>query len=204
MVNRLQSWIFITLALTTMGWGMVPIVRVLFGLDDKLSGSYIWSLSFIIGGLMCGLTAMLLMVRKQPQIRTYLDDDSGENKHTDKNKSTNTKRISTAAKLHSTGLLIFTGIPLINFLACYFLWVKTRHKSEYLDYQGREAICFQISIYLYLLMCLFMAYIIIGAFVVPLILLFHLFATLTAIFITLKGELFRYPANISIINRTPE
>lgn len=183
------------LALITMGWGMVPIVRVIFGLDDKLAGSYIWSLSFIIGGVMFGLTAMLLMVRKQPKIRTYLNESLGE---------TNQESASAAARLHATGLLIFTGIPLLNFLVCYFLWVKTRHQSEYLDYQGREAICFQISIYLYLLMCLFMAYIIIGAFVVPLILLFHLLATLTAIVVTLNGRQFRYPANISIIRRTPE
>jgi uncharacterized Tic20 family protein len=164
---------------------------VLFGLDDKLSGSYIWSVSFVIGGLMCGLTAMLLMVRKQPTIRSYLNSDSVEHD------------ISTAAKIHASGLLIFTGIPLLNFLVCYLLWVNNRGKSKYLDYQGREAICFQISIYLYLLMCLFMAYIIIGAFVVPLILLFHLLATLSAVYTTLSDKLFRYPANIEIIKRTP-
>lgn len=174
-----------------MGWGMAPIVRVIFGLDDKLSGSYIWSVSFIIGGLMCGLTAMLLMVRKQPMINTYLNNESPVND------------TRTAAKLHATGLLIFTGVPLMNFLGCYYLWLKTRGQSEYLDYQGREAICFQISIYLYLLMCLLMAYIIIGAFVVPLILLFHLLATLSAVYSTLRGKSFRYPANIEIIKRTP-
>lgn len=191
MVNRLQSWIFIVVALITMGWGMIPVVRFVFGLDTQLAGSYIWSISFIIGGLMCGLTAMLMMVRKQPLIKTYLSDTS------------QTNDTYTAAKLHATGLLIFTGVPLMNFLVCYFLWLRTRGRSEYLDFQGREAICFQISIYLYLLMCLFMAYIIIGAFVVPLILLFHLLATLSAIFSTLNGELFRYPANIEIIKRTP-
>lgn len=174
-----------------MGWGMAPIVRMILGLDDKLSGSYIWSVSFIIGGLMCGLTAMLMMVRKQPMINTYLNDAS------------QTNDTQTAAKLHATGLLIFTGVPLMNFLGCYYLWLKTRGQSEYLDYQGREAICFQISIYLYLLMCLLMAYIIIGAFVVPLILLFHLLATLSAVYSTLNGTLFRYPANIEIIKRTP-
>jgi len=188
MVNRLQSWIFIAIALTTMGWGMIPIVRVVLGFDEKLTGSYIWSVSFIIGGLMCGLTAMLLMVRKQPKISRYLGEE--HNRHG-------------AAALHASGLLIFTGIPLLNFLVCYFLWVRSRGHSEYLDYHGREAICFQISIYLYLLMCLFMAYIIVGALVVPLLLLFHLGATITAISYTLNGKPFSYPANISIIERKP-
>ena len=189
MVNRLQSWIFIFFALTFMGWGMIPIVRAILGLDEKLTGSYIWSVSFIIGGLMCGLTAMLLMVRKQPKINHY-------------HNSAETNDVITAAKIHASGLLIFTGIPLMNFLVCYFLWLRSRGRSEYLDYQGREAICFQISIYLYLLMCLFMAYIIIGAFAVPLILLFHLIATLTAISQTLGDKRYNYPANISIIERT--
>lgn len=191
MVNRLQSWIFIVIALMTMGWGMIPIVRVLFGLDEKLTGSYIWSVSFVIGGLMCGLTAMLMMVRKQPDINRH-QNSAGPN-----------DRLN-AAKIHACGLLIFTGVPLLNFLVCYFLWVKNRGQSEYLDYHGREAICFQISIYLYLLMCLFMAYIIIGAFVVPLILLFHLLATLHAIYLTWQGKAVRYVANISVIDRNTE
>lgn len=177
-----------SIALLAMGWGLIPIVRVSLGLDDKLTGSYIWSVSFLIGGLMCGLTAMLLMVRRQPESIAY--------------KGTSQNAVS-AASLHATGLLIFTGIPLANFLACYVLWTKTRSESEYLDYQGREAICFQISIYLYLMMCLFLAYIIIGALAVPLVLLLHLLATLTAIIVTLSGRPFRYPANINIIPRTP-
>jgi uncharacterized Tic20 family protein len=187
MANRLQSWIFMAIALVTMGWGLIPIVRVAFGLDEKLSGSYIWSVSFLIGGLMCGLTAMLLMVRKQPEIMTY---------------ATQSEDKTEAAKLHACGLLIFTGIPLANFLACYFLWVKNRGSSAYLDYQGREAICFQISIYLYLMMCLFLAFIIVGALAVPLVLAFHLIVTLSAIITTLHGKRFSYPANISIIART--
>ena len=186
MVNRLQSWIFLSIALRTMGWGMIPVVRVVFGLDDKLTGSYIWSVSFIIGGLMCGLTAMLLMVRRQPYLQNY------QSKQHDP---------KAAAKLHASGLLILTGIPLINFLACYFLWVKTRRKSKFLDHHGREAICFQISIYLYLLMCLFMAFIIVGALVIPLVLLFHIGATVSAIIYVLNGKPYRYPANISIIQR---
>ena len=181
------------IALFTMGWGLVPLVRVIIGLDDKLGGSYIWSVSFLIGGLMCGLTAMLLLVRRQPPISTYLNPSlEGQE-----------QEVNTAALIHASGLLIFTGIPLANFLACYFLWVKTRARSQYLDYQGREAICFQISLYLYIMMALFLAYIIVGVLALSLILLFHLIATLMAITLTLAGKGFRYPANINIISRSP-
>lgn len=169
-----------------MGWGMIPVIRVLLGLDEKLTGSYIWSISFLVGGLMCGLTAMLLMVRKQPTITQF---------------SSNANEPKTAAKIHASGLLILSGIPLANFLGCYYLWVKNRKKSEYLDRHGREAICFQISIYLYLLMCLFMAYIIVGAVAIPLVIVLHVIATLVAINCALSNKTFRYPANINIIDR---
>lgn len=172
--------------LATMGWGMIPIVRVAFGLDEKFGGSFIWSVSFMIGGLMCGLTAMLLLVRRQPNLSRY---------------ATDTRDTTTAAKIHAAGLLVFTGVPLANFLVCYFLWIKNRRTSAYLDSQGREAICFQISIYLYLLMCLFMAFIIVGALAIPLILLFHLVVTLMAVVNAFSGKDFRYPANITIIER---
>ena len=189
MVNRLQSSIFILIALFTMGWGMVPIVRVAFGLDAQLSGSFIWSISFLIGGLMCGLTAMLLMLRKQPPIKQYLNDD---------------KDHSCAAKMHAAGLLLLTGIPLANFLVVYYLWTTNRVKSEYLDYVGREIICFQVSIYLYLLMSLFLAFIIVGALAIPIIVMLHTIATIFAIFTALSGKVFHYPGNISIIPRVPQ
>lgn len=187
-------------ALAVMGWGMVPIVRVAFGLDDKFGGSFIWSLSFLIGGLMCGLTAMLLLARRQPKLKTYL---SGSNELTATQWEVPRHEQIAAAKIHASGLLILSGIPLANFLACYYLWIKNRSVSPYLDYQGREAICFQISIYLYLLMCLFMAFIIVGALVIPLMLLFHTIATSIAVITTLNGKTFRYPANINIIDRRP-
>jgi len=171
-----------------MGIALLPIVRVLIGVDSEFTTPFFYSLSFGIGGLMCGLTAMILMARRQPPLVNYLNEEPC---------------YADAAKLHATGLLLFTGIPLLNFLACFYLWSQYRHRSEYLDYQGREALCFQISIYLYLMMCLFMVFAIIGLVAIPLVLIFHLFATITAILKSAKGQAFRYPANITVIERTP-
>lgn len=171
-----------------MGIALFPVLRAILGLSDKIEIQFLTVITLLIAGLMCGLTAMLLLVRRQPDLATHLSSEIDTN---------------AAASLHATGLLIFTGVPLANFLACYFLWVKMRGRSAYLDYQGREAICFQITIYLYLMMALFMAYVVIGAFAIPLLLLFHLLATLTAIFMSWNGKAFRYPANITIISRSP-
>lgn len=188
MVNRLPSWIFLSLAMLLMGIALMPLVRAAIGIDAEIQMSFLTVISLLIAGLMCGLTAMLLLVRRQPKLKTHL---------------TQTQDHAAAAWIHASGLLLFTGVPLLNFLVCYYLWVTRRSQSEYIDYQGREAICFQITSYLYLLMCLFMAYIIVGALAIPLLLLFHLIATIAAIMATLNGKLFRYPANISIIERSP-
>jgi len=193
MINRLPSWLFLSLAMLIMGLALFPVLRAVLGIDDQIEIQFLTVVSLLVAGLMCGLTAMLLMVKRQPNLQNY------SNSPTEHGQFENT----TAAKLHASGLMLFTGIPLANFLVCFYLWVNWRNRSSYLDYQGREAICFQITIYLYLLMSLFMAYAIIGAFAFPLLLLFHLVATLFAVIYALQGKAFRYPANITIIARTP-
>jgi len=166
----------------------MPIVRAIIGIDERIQIQFLTAVGLSIAGLMCGLTAMILMVRRQPYLTTYLSETADYPK---------------AAKLHATGLLIFTGVPLANFLACFFLWQRWRHQSQFLDYQGREVLCFQISIYLYLLLCLFMVFAIIGVIAIPIMLVLHLAVTLIAIIRTASNKAFRYPANITIIERTP-
>jgi len=188
MVNRLQSWVFIGLAMILMGIALFPILRVIIGVDPKFEIQFFTFVMFLVAGLMCGLTGMLLLARRQPELSNYQTEEQDH---------------KTAAQLHGCGLLLFTCIPLLNFLVCYFLWVRNRHRSMYIDYQGREAICFQITIYLYLLLSLFMTIAIIGIFTTLLLLAFHLIATVVAIVMTKNNKAFRYPANITIIARSP-
>ena len=189
MVNRLQSWVFISLSMLLMGFALFPVLRVIVGVDDEFGMQFLTVVMLLIAGLMCGLTGMLLLARKQPELSSYESQEED---------------VKVAAKMHACGLLLFTGIPLLNFLVCYFLWVSNRRRSAYLDYQGREAICFQISISLYLLLSLFMVFAAIGVITTPLIILFHFVVTSVAIVMASKGEAFRYPANITIIARTPK
>ena len=188
MVNRLQSWVFIGLAMILMGIALFPIIRVIIGVDPDFEIQFFTFIMFLIAGLMCGLTGMLLLARRQPNLSNYQTEEQDH---------------KVAVQLHASGLLIFTGVPLLNFLVCYFLWIKNRQKSAYIDYQGREAICFQITIYLFLLLSLFMTIAFIGLFTTPLLLIFHLIATVTAVIMTKDNRAFRYPANITIIARSP-
>lgn len=190
MVNRLPSWVFIAFALTLIGLALLPVMRASFGVDDQIQMQFMTVVMLLIAGVMCGLTGMLLLARRQPDIQ-YKSEATHD--------LVRQNRI--AASMHASGLLVFTGIPLANFLACYFLWLRYRAQSAYLDLHGREVICQQITFYLYALMCLFMALLIIGVFGLFLLMLLHLTTSLVATTQALKGKIFRYPANIAVIDR---
>lgn len=189
MIDRLPAWLFMSLAMTLIGIALVPIMRFIVGIDATIGIQPLTVVMLFIGGLMCGLSGMILLVRRQPKI-SHGSVVTGNNK-------------ALLVKLHAAALLLFTGIPLANFLVCYWLWIRHRHKSEIIDSQGKEVLNFQITLYLYLLIAFFLALVIIGLFFIPILLLLHLVFTLFALFRVASGSAFQYPMNIPIIQGRP-
>ena len=190
MVKRLPAWLFLAIALILIGMALLPGMRVLVGVDQNIEIQFLSVIMLLIGGVMSGLTAMLLLVRRQPKIDWSRQTSTA-------NQAPATKSI--CLKLHSCGLLLFTGIPLLNFLVAYWLWLKHRTTGQSIDLAGQEVLNFQLSIYLYLLLSLFMVIAGIGIISTPLLLVFHLLMTLLAMFYEARGKSFEYPANIPII-----
>lgn len=205
MVNRLPSWVFISLALILMGLALFPILRFALGIDSQIQIQFLTAVMMLISGVMCGLTGMILLVRRLPDINWDKRSDDGELQTSElqsrEDHNTEHQNNRSLVAIHATGLLIFTGIPLANFLVCYAVWLRTRHISGQHDTHGREAICQQISLYLYAMLCLFMALLIVGVFGLLLLLTAHLTFCLLACLQAHSGKLFRYPANIAIIDR---
>ena len=90
--------------------------------------------------------------------------------------------------------LIGVGIilPLVVYLAM-------RHESEYLAQNAKEALNFHISIYIYALCCIPLAFIIIG---IPMLILLGIFSLILAIVATVKasdGGCYRYPLNLRLV-----
>lgn len=197
MTNRLPAWLFIALGVVIMSLGLAPLLRAIIGIDAQIQMTYFTVVTVLIGGLMCGLTGMILLSRKPAPIVAAVTPFSDIIAAA----PVSAAQRRSAALLHLTGLLIFSGIPLLNFFVCYWLWLKTRDTSAYLDYQGREALNMQIAVYLYLLMSLFMAYVFVGVFMVLLVLLFALLVSVYAAIQAARGEWFRYPASMAIISR---
>ena len=184
MVDRLPVWLFLSLALILIGFALLPVARLILGVDAQIAIQPLTMVMLLISGLMCGLSAMILLVKRQPKIEKYSSDNED---------------IVLPIKIHASALLLFSCIPLANFLLCYWLWIKNRHKSRYFDKQGQEVVNFQISIYLYLLLSLFLTFAVIGVFFIPILLLAHLFLTIAAIILCAAGHEFKYPFNIPII-----
>ncbi|RTY93425.1 DUF4870 domain-containing protein [Flavobacterium sp. GT3R68] len=65
-----------------------------------------------------------------------------------------TKHQNTAALIHLSTLSQYF-IPFGNFIFPLILWNTNKHKSEYVDQQGKQAVNFQLSLFLYaLVLCL--------------------------------------------------
>jgi len=192
MVDRLPAWIFLSIALLLIALALLPLMRVAVGVDKQIAMPFFTVVMLLIGGLMSGLTAMILLVRRQPKLATSESSKMGT--------PANTKSLLV---FHSTGLLLFTGIPLLNFLLCYFLWVSKRNEDPVIDQLGKEVLNYQISIYLYLLLSLFLVFALIGVITTPFILALHLLLTVLAIVFALSGKAFKYPINIPIIQGRP-
>lgn len=189
MVDRLRAWIFLSISLVLVALAFLPLMRAMLGIDEKIGLPFFTVVMLLIGGLMSGLTAMILLVRRQPKL-------NWQNQSTERPAENIKSRL---LLMHACGLLLFTGLPLINFLVCYWLWVSTRHRSEALDKGGREVLNYQITIYLYLLLSLFMVFAVIGIITTPLLVMMHLVFTLWALVLVVQGKHFKYPLNIPII-----
>ena len=184
MVKNLPVWFFLAVALLLIGAAQLPLLRFAMGIDTTINMAFTTVVVLLIGGLMSGLSAMILLVRRAPTLNV------SEHSHTSK---------TNEIVMHGTGLLLYTGIPLLNFLAAYWWWSRVRHQSQRLNLVGRNVLNFQITIYLYLLLSLFMVFAAIGLVTTPLILLLHLIATLLAMVFSALAKDFNYPANIPII-----
>jgi uncharacterized protein len=96
--------------------------------------------------------------------------------------------LSHLSALFGVGLIL----PLVVYLAM-------RHESEYVAVNAKEALNFHISVYLYILCCIPLAFILIG---IPLIILVALASFVLAIIATIKaadGQCYHYPLILRLV-----
>ncbi len=103
--------------------------------------------------------------------------------------------------IHLSGLCHYVlPIPGVGIIAPLILWSMKKEESPYIDEHGKEAINFQISILIYLVMAFVLILLIIGIFLVPAVLLFQLIVCVYAGLRANDGHITRYPLTIRFLS----
>ena len=97
-----------------------------------------------------------------------------------------------AMRGHLLGLLVYP-LPFIHLLVMSSAWLRGRKTSAYVEEHGREALNFQLSILVYLLIAFALSMVLIGLLMLPLVLLFQGVMTIEAAVQARAGHRFRYP-----------
>jgi uncharacterized Tic20 family protein len=101
---------------------------------------------------------------------------------------------------HVLGLAFLTPIPFGNLLAPLALWLWKRDTNPGVDLHGKEAVNFQISMSIYMLLAGLSMFVVIGFFLLPVVILTNLILIVLASVKASRGELYRYPLTIRFIN----
>ena len=116
-----------------------------------------------------------------------------------------------AALCHLSALIAFLGVPLGNIFGPLVVWLIRRGDSATADAHGKEALNFQISLTVYLLIAtaatVGLMLVLIGFLLLPLLIgaaiivpIVGLVFTLIAGFKAGNGEFYRYPLTLRFIN----
>ena len=96
---------------------------------------------------------------------------------------------------HLSGIILSFIVPLIIWLTH-----KDRTDKAWLNGQAKEALNFQITILIGYVICWILAFILIGALLLPLLWILNLVFCILAAVAVSKGENYRYPFALRLIN----
>lgn len=100
---------------------------------------------------------------------------------------------------HLASLLGLTGIPFANVLGPVIVWMMKREEDPFIDQAGKEAVNFQISMTIYIIVAALLILLVIGLILLPLIGLADLIFTIIAAIKSNDGEEYRYPLTIRFL-----
>ena len=90
-------------------------------------------------------------------------------------------------------------IPFGNLIAPLVIWLLQKDKHPLIDANGKEAVNFQISVIIYMMVAALLMLVVIGFFLLGLIGLVALIFIIVAAVKTSNGESFQYPLSIRLI-----
>ncbi|MGI9594891.1 MAG: DUF4870 domain-containing protein [Acidimicrobiales bacterium] len=100
----------------------------------------------------------------------------------------------------SMGLLLHLLALVAGFLGPLIVWWIKKDQSPFIDYHGKEALNFQISLFVYWIGALFAMLILVGFLLIPVLLVLQILFPILAGIAANRGEYYRYPLTIRFIS----
>jgi uncharacterized protein len=100
---------------------------------------------------------------------------------------------------HLSALLGFTVIPFGHILGPLVIWLMKRDESRYLDYHGKEALNFQTSMTIYIIVAAILMFAVIGLLILPVLYVAGFILTIVAAIKANDGAYYRYPLTIRLL-----
>ena len=121
-----------------------------------------------------------------------------ENKPVETEKSMNKDENMWAMFCHLSALVGFV-IPFGNIIGPLIIWTVKKDEYPHVNDQGKEAINFQISITVYILISVLLIFVVIG---IPLLIILGIFSLIMTVIASINandGQKYRYPFTIQFI-----
>jgi uncharacterized Tic20 family protein len=100
---------------------------------------------------------------------------------------------------HLSSLIAMT-VGGMSFLGPLIVWLVKKDQSPFVADQAKEALNFQIACFIASLICVALAIVIIGFFLMPLVIIGNIVFSIIAAMEAYKGVAYRYPYTIRLIN----
>lgn len=100
---------------------------------------------------------------------------------------------------HLTALIGFGTAALGFIVGPLVVWLLKRNDFPFVDEQGKEAVNFQISMFIYIVASFLLCFVLIGFVLLPAALIINLIFIITAAIKANDGEHYRYPLSIHFI-----
>ena len=100
---------------------------------------------------------------------------------------------------HLLSLVQFLGIPLGNILGPLILWLIKRNEDPFVDECGKEAVNFQISMTIYLIVSAILMLFVVGFLLLIVVMILNIVYTVIAAIKASEGQSYRYPFTIRLI-----
>ena len=105
-----------------------------------------------------------------------------------------------AVAAHLSGLSLYLGIPFGNILGPLVVWLIKKGESPYAEQQAKEALNFQISLTLYGVVAVLLAFVFVGFLLIPALFVLQIVLSIMATVRASEGKAYEYPLTLRLIS----